>query len=161
MAKKTEAADFGRLYVPCSNKVLCKQRGGSNPPIPTNNINMKNTKHAGTLILKYHGETYQSHEKRLPIEVTFNPEMELSFDFSFPESPTKEKVVFKQTGNINPKAVMEPYGIEIVIPNDNTFFVQFLMVELTDDDDAENFTAVAKFDVPFAADKNQNSIYSF
>ena len=34
--------------------------------------------HIGTLILKYHGETYQSHEERLPIEVTFNPEMELS-----------------------------------------------------------------------------------
>ena len=118
--------------------------------------------HIGTLILKYHGETYQSHEERLPIEVTFNPEMELSFDFSFPESPTKEKVVFKQTGNINPKPVMEPYGIEIIIPNDNTFFVQFMMVEdFPGDDDAEMFTAVAKFDVPFTANKNQYSIYNF
>jgi hypothetical protein len=123
---------------------------------------MKNTKHTGTLILKYHGESYHSHELRLPIEVTFNPEMELSFDFSFPESPTKEKVVFKQTGNINSKAVMQPYGIEIIIPNDNTFLVQFMMVEdFPGDDDAEMFTAVAKFDVPFTADKNQYSIYNF
>ncbi len=116
----------------------------------------------GTLILKYHGETYQLHEVKLPIEVTFKPEMELSFDFSFPESPTKEKVVFKQTGNKNSKAIMQPYGIEIIIPNESTFLVQFMMVEdFPGDDDAEMFTAVAKFDVPFISDKNQYSIYNF
>lgn len=119
-------------------------------------------KHNGELILKYHGDTYQTNEVNLPIEVTFNPEMELLFDFSFPESPTRENVVFKKTGNINSKAVMQPYGIEIIIPNENTFLVQFMMVEdFPSDDDAEMFTAVAKFDVPFTADKDQYSIYNF
>ena len=141
--------------------VLCKQLGGANPPNRTNNNNMKNT---GTLILKYNGEAYSNHEIKLPIVVTFfeDGNLEMNFSFEFPESPTKELVVFNQLGNINSKAVMQPYGIEIIIPNDNTFFVQFMMVEdFPGDDDAEMFTAVAKFDVPFTANKNQYSIYNF
>ena len=141
--------------------VLCKQRGGANPPNRTNINNMENT---GTLILKYNGETYSNHEVNLPIEVAFfeDGNLEMNFSFEFPESPTKELVVFNQLGNINSKAVMQPYGIEIIIPNDNTFFVQFMMVEdFPGDDDAEMFTAVAKFDVPFTANKNQYSIYNF
>jgi hypothetical protein len=141
--------------------VLCKQRGGANPPNRTNINNMENT---GTLILKYNGETYSNHEVKLPIVVTFfeDRNLEMTFSFEFTESPTKELVVFNQLGNINSKAVMQPYGIEIIIPNDNTFFVQFMMVEdLPGDDDTEMFTAVAKFDVPFTANKNQYSIYNF
>ena len=121
-------------------------------------------KYTGTLILKYHGEAYSKHEVKLPIEVTFfeGGNLEMIFPFEFPESPTKELVVFNQLGNINSKAVMQPYGVEFIIPDNNCFLVQFMMVEdLPGDDDAEMFTAVAKFDLPFTANKNQYSIYNF
>ncbi len=121
-------------------------------------------KHTGTLILKYNGEAYSNHEVNLPIEVAFfeDGNLEMNFSFEFPESPTKELVVFNQLGNINSKAVMQPYGVECIIPDNNCFLVQFMMVEdFPGDDDAEMFTAVAKFDVPFTANKNQYSIYNF
>jgi len=141
--------------------VLCKQRGGANPP---NRTNINNMKHTGTLILKYSGEAYSNHEVKLPIVVTFfeDGNLEMNFSFEFPESPTKELVIFNQHGTANTKAVMQPYGVEFIIPDNNCFFVQFMMVEdFPGDDDAEMFTAVAKFDVPFTADKNQYSIYNF
>jgi len=122
---------------------------------------MENT---GTLILKYNGETYSNHEVKLPIVVTFfeDRNLEMTFSFEFPESPTKELVVFNQLGNINSKAVIQTYGVEFIIPDNNCFLVQFMMVEdFPGDDDAEMFTAVAKFDVPFTANKNQYSIYNF
>lgn len=121
-------------------------------------------KHTGTLILKYSGVAYSNHEVKLPIVVTFfeDGNLEMNFSFEFPESPTKELVIFNQHGTANTKAVMQPYGVEFIIPDNNCFFVQFMMVEdFPGDDDAEMFTAVAKFDVPFTADKNQNSIYNF
>jgi hypothetical protein len=118
----------------------------------------------GKLILKYHGEEYSCHELKLPITLEFGGDegFEMSFEFDFPESPTKEKVVFNRRGNINTNAVMQPYGIEIVIPNENSFLVQFMMVEeLPQDGEAEMYTAVAKFDYSFAGDKNSYSIYHF
>lgn len=121
-------------------------------------------KYTGTLILKYHGETYSNHEVKLPIEVTFfeDGNLEMNFSFEFPESPTKELVVFNQQGNVDKKAVMQPYGVEFILPDNNCFLVQFMMVEdLPGDEDAEMYVGVAKFDVLFKADKSQVSIYSF
>ena len=121
-------------------------------------------KHTGELILKYHGETYSSHEVKLPIEVTFfeDGNLEMNFSFEFPESPTKELVVFNQQGNVDEKAVMQPYGVEFIIPDNNCFLVQFMMVEeFPEDEDAEMYVGVAKFDVPFTADKNNYSIFNF
>lgn len=122
---------------------------------------MKNT---GELILKYHGESYSNHEVKLPIEVTFfeDGNLEMNFLFEFPESPTKEFVVFNQHGTANAKAVMQPYGVEFIIPDNNCFLVQFMMVEeFPEDEDAEMYVGVAKFDVPFTADKNNYSIFNF
>ncbi len=141
--------------------MLCKQRGGANPP---NRTNINNMKHIGTLILKYNGEVYSNHEVKLPIVVTFfeDGNLEMNFSFEFPESPTKELVIFNQHGTANAKAVMQPYGVEFIIPDNNCFLVQFMMVEdFPGDDEAEMFTAVAKFDVPFNADRKHFSIYNF
>jgi hypothetical protein len=141
--------------------VLCKQRGGANPP---NRTNINNMKYTGTLILKYHGEAYSKHEVKLSIEVTFfeDGNLEMIFPFEFPESPTKELVVFNQQGNVDEKAVMQPYGIEFIEPDSNSFFVHFMMVEdFQGDEDAEMYVGVAKFDVPFKADKSQYLIYNF
>ena len=141
--------------------MLCKQRGGANPP---NRANINNMKHIGTLILKYNGEAYSNHEVKLPIVVTFfeDGNLEMNFSFEFPESPTKELVIFNQQGTANAKAVMQPYGVEFIIPDNNCFLVQFMMVEdFPGDDEAEMFTAVAKFDVPFNADRKHFSIYNF
>ena len=121
-------------------------------------------KHIGTLILKYNGEAYSNHEVKLPIVVTFfeDGNLEMNFSFEFPESPTKELVIFNQQGTANAKAVMQPYGVEFIIPDNNCFLVQFMMVEdFPGDDEAEMFTAVAKFDVPFNADRKHFSIYNF
>ena len=121
-------------------------------------------KHIGTLILKYNGEAYSNHEVKLPIVVTFfeDGNLEMNFSFEFPESPTKELVIFNQQGTSNAKAVMQPYGVEFIIPDNNCFLVQFMMVEdFPDGDEAEMFTAVAKFDVPFNADRKHFSIYNF
>ena len=121
-------------------------------------------KYTGTLILKYHGEAYSKHEVKLSIEVTFfeDGNLEMIFPFEFPESPTKELVVFNQQGNVDEKAVMQPYGIEFIEPDSNSFFVHFMMVEdFQGDEDAEMYGGVAKFDVPFKADKSQYLIYNF
>lgn len=121
-------------------------------------------KHTGTLILKYHGEAYSNHEVKLPIEVAFfeDGNLEMNFSFEFPESPTKELVVFNQHGSANAKAVMQPYGVEFILPDNNCFLVQFMMVEdFPGDEDAEMYVGVAKFDVPFKADKSQFSIFNF
>ena len=86
----------------------------------------------------------------------------MNFLFEFPESTTKELVVFNQHGTANAKAVMQPYGVEFIIPDNNCFLVQFMMVEeFPEDEDAEMYVGVAKFDVPFTADKNNYSIFNF
>ena len=68
----------------------------------------------------------------------------------------------KNQGNVDEKAVMQPYGIEFIEPDSNSFFVHFMMVEdFPGDEDAEMYVGVAKFDVPFKADKSQYLIYNF
>jgi hypothetical protein len=120
-------------------------------------------KNKGELILKYHGEQYSSHEVKLPISLDFDEEgdVQMSFLFEFPESPTKETVVFNRVGNINEQAIMQPYGIEVVVPNDTEFYIHFMMVEELIDNDAEMYTAVAKFSTKFIADRSKFLIYNF
>jgi hypothetical protein len=119
-------------------------------------------KHTGELIIKYHGEEYTSHETRMPIHLEFEPELKLKFEFAFPESNTIETVEFDQHGNENSEARMQPYGIEIIIPDNNSFYINFMLVEESiDNTGGEMFTGVAKFNIPFVGDDQEYSVYRF
>lgn len=119
--------------------------------------------HNGVLILKYHGVKYSTHEKKLPISLVFDDdgELQMSFSFEFPESPTKELIVFNSKGNLNEKSVLQPYGIDLIIPNSNEFFIYFMLVEELVDDDSEMYSVFAKFNTEFIGDKTKFLVYSF
>jgi hypothetical protein len=119
--------------------------------------------HNGFLILKYHGEKYSTHETTIPINLVFddNGDLQMCFFFEFPGSPTKESVVFNSKGNLNEKSILQPYGIDLIIPNSNEFYVHFMMVEELVHDDSEVYSVVAKFNTEFIGDKTKFLVYNF
>ena len=119
--------------------------------------------HNGFLILKYHGEKYSTHETTIPINLVFddNGDLQMCFFFEFPGSPTKESVVFNSKGNLNEKSILQPYGIDLIRPNSNEFYVHFMMVEELVHDDSEVYSVVAKFNTEFIGDKTKFLVYNF
>jgi hypothetical protein len=99
----------------------------------------------------------------LPIKLTFTEkgDLEMEFMFEYPGSPTKEKLVFNSIRSLDEKGILQPYGIEFIIPNEQEFYVNFMMVEEISDDDIENFTGVAKFNTAFILEKNKFFLYDF
>ena len=99
----------------------------------------------GILILRYAGEEYPigDCQKEITCMAKEHEDPYFEFDFSFPQSPTVEKVVFGFNEE-NKKRTIHPFNLQYLLIGENDWILCFDIIEEFEDN-AEYFSAYARF----------------
>ena len=99
----------------------------------------------GNLFLRYTGEVYPSQDYQCDIKFLTSDvgEQFFEFEFAYPSSPTKEKVLFS-VNEEQKKRVINPFNLQYIVIGENDWIVSFEMIEEFEDT-AEYFSAFARF----------------
>ena len=99
----------------------------------------------GSLFLRYTGEVYPSQDYQCDIKFLTSDvgEQFFEFEFAYPSSPTKEKVLFS-VNEEQKKRVINPFNLQYIVIGENDWIVSFEMIEEFEDT-AEYFSAFARF----------------
>lgn len=99
----------------------------------------------GNLFLRYTGEVYPSQDYQCDIKFLTSDvgEQFFEFEFAYPSSPTKEKVLFS-VNEEHKKRVINPFNLQYIVIGENDWIVSFEMIEEFEDT-AEYFSAFARF----------------